>query len=465
MSEPELRPPRQCRQRLSRRGAAAAVGALLLAGCTPGPSTPAETDGSSDVPSKVYTDRELTAIGAAVLQKRGQSQAFMHDSQSLRTGYASHPYQLAQATADPAECGVFHPPAMDDALRDLSMNFASGGIPVAGESSPTTTAVFTIKSAPNVKLAKADFEYDRGLMARCTHFDLSYGPGTGGVYRTTLLNAPAIGEKAYAMMSPSEGSDRPLGGVGLRVLSGTVSINPGLSVSPLTSAADAQPALDSMATIARQLIEEATLNPPTLAPPPVNARTPEQLAQLLQSVTGPNGAKADMVSGSVIGGALGASPPASPSSGPCTFSESDYYSSLSGSTTAPGEIPGAAKTDYLTIRLFSMPSDAALPYPFDRRAAALKDCPSITEEAYSTAGVSSTSQWTAVHRPTFNVAADSVYAIAHEHPGGGFWHLLVGARRGSLTVELEAFKSEADLQHGADDLAAVITQVFAKAGV
>ncbi|WP_308931810.1 hypothetical protein [Arthrobacter sp. SLBN-112] len=62
------------------------------------------------------------------------------------------------------------------------------------------------------------------------------------------------------------------------------------------------------------------------------------------------------------------------------------------------------------------------------------------------------------------MAADSAYAVAHEHPDGGVWHLLVGARKGSLTVELEAIKNtEADLQPGTDDMAAVISQVFAKA--
>lgn len=460
---------------LPRVAVAAAVAMLALSGCSSSPPTPARTSTTSGtsaasatpaaLPSKVFTDQELTAIGAAMLQQRGQRPEFMYDSQQLRTAFKSRPFPLTRATAQPAECGAFHLPAMDDALNDLSMNFASGPVPIAGESSPTTTILFTIRSAPRDKLAKADFDYTDDLISRCGQFEVSYeSQGSSSPYKIMLLKPPLTGEKAYAVMS----SSAPSGSVGLRVLAGTLSISMGLSVSPLNSEADAQPALNSMASIAQQLIDEAALNPPSVSPPPANAKTPEQLTDLLQSITGPNGATADMASGTVIRavpGAFPASPTAPPSLPDCTYSDGAYFSSLQGSTTAQAEIPGSTKADYLMVRLVSMPTTASTPYPFDARAAALRDCPTIQEEVYAGPGSSgSLSQWTSVHRLSLNVAADSAYAVAHEHPDGGVWHLLVGARKGSLTVELEAIKNtEADLQPGADDMAAVISQIFVKA--
>lgn len=477
------RPPR----RQSRLAAVAMAGVLFVSGCAPnppeasttsgpagtaagpGPSTPAPTAVPPGPPSKVFTDRELTAIGAAMLQQRNQSPSLMFDSQRLRTGYASRPYPVTQSTAQPAECGAFHPPVMDDALHDLSMNFASGPVPIAGESGPTTTILFTIRSAPKDKLAKADFDYTDDLVSRCARFDISYEPADGTPYKTMLLKPPSVGEKAYAVMSPSDSPMHPLGGVGLRVLAGTISISMSLSVSPLNSEADAQPAVGSMASVAQQLIDQAAQNPPTVSPLPPNARTPEQLTALLEGVNGPEGNTVDLASGSVIGAVPGTSPTASasPSLPPCTFSDSGYYSSLLGATMAQGEMPGATKMEYLSVRLISMPSTASVPYPFDARAAALRDCSTIQEEVYTAPGTNgSLSQWSSVHRLSLNLAADSVYAIAHEHPDGGVWHLLVGARKGSLTVELDAIKNtEADLQPGADKMAAIISQVFAKAGL
>lgn len=471
---------------LSRVAVAAAVATLALSGCSSSPPTPAQTSATpgtsatssasaapastsavpAALPSKVFTDQELTAIGAAMLQQRGQRPEFMYDSQQLRTAFKSRPYPLTRATAQPAECGAFHLPAMDEALNDLGMNFASGPVPIAGESGPTTTILFTIRSAPRDVLAKADFDYTDDLVSRCGQFDVSYeSQGSSSSYKVMLLKPPVVGEKAYAVMSPSA----TFGSVGLRVLAGTLSISMGLSVSPLNSEADAQPALNSMTSIAQQLIDEAALNPPSVSPPPANAKTPEELTELLQSITGPNGATADMASGTVIRaipGASPASPTAPPSLPACTYSDGAYFSSLLGSTTAQAEIPGSTKMDYLMVRLVSMPTTASTPYPFDARAATLRDCPTIQEEVFTGVGTSgSLSQWTSLHRLSLNVAADSAYAVAHEHPDGGVWHLLVGARKGSLTVELEAIKStEADLQPGADDMAAVISQVFAKAG-
>ncbi|WP_308931811.1 hypothetical protein [Arthrobacter sp. SLBN-112] len=282
---------------LPRVAVAAAVVTLALSGCSSSPPTPAQTPTTpvtsatssasampGALPSKVFTDQELTAIGAAMLQQRGQRPEFMYDSQQLRTALKSRPYPLTRATAQPAECGAFHLPAMDDAMQDPSLNFASGGVPIAGESSPTTTILFTMRSAPRDKLAKADFDYTDDLVSRCGQFEVSYEPqGGSSPYKIVLLKPPLVGEKAYAVMGPSQ----PFGSVGLRVLAGTLSISMSLSVSPLNSEADAQPALNSMTSIAQQLIDEAALNPPTVSPPPPNAKTPEQLTDLLQTITGP----------------------------------------------------------------------------------------------------------------------------------------------------------------------------------
>lgn len=405
------------------------------------------------------------AIATAMLKQRNQSEAFIHDSQRLRTAFKSNPFPLTQPTTQPAECAPFHPPALDDALKDLSVNFATGAVPVAGESSPTTTVMFSVLSAPRDKLVKAGFDYTDDLLARCAHFDVSYQDPGSTPYKTMLLKPPSVGEKAYAMMSPSGDSMRPFGDVGLRVLAGTISISMSLSVAALVTEADAQPALNSMSDIAQQLLHQATQNPATVSPPPANARTPEQLADLLQGITGPDGSKVDLASGTVIVALPGPTPTPAPSR--CTFSDRVYFSELAGSSTAQGEMTGPTKTDFLMVRAISMPTSASPPYPFDTRAAALRDCPSMVEEVYPGPGsIGNPLQWTGIHRLDLTLRADSAYAIAHEHPDGGVWHLLVGARRGSLTVELDVIKNtEADLQPGTDAMAAIISQVFARAGL
>ena len=76
------------------------------------------------------------------------------------------------------------------------------------------------------------------------------------------------------------------GSVGLRVLAGTLSVSLGLSVAELNSEADARPALDSMAGLAQELIDQATQHPPSVAAALPNSRTPDDLVALLKSITG-----------------------------------------------------------------------------------------------------------------------------------------------------------------------------------
>jgi hypothetical protein len=64
------------------------------------------------------------------------------------------------------------------------------------------------------------------------------------------------------------------------------------------------------------------------------------------------------------------------------------------------------------------------------------------------------------------VAADSSYAVAYQlSDGTGEWHIRVGARKGTLSVEASSrTTSQAEVQATADALAAFIGRVFAKAG-
>lgn len=450
--------------------AAALAGVLVLTGCSPTPSPGPEPTATSSptptptAPTRVFTDNELRNIGAAMLWQRGQSIDLMFDSNVTRTSFDTKPVPVIRFTTQPPECGAFHPPTNTEALKDLSLNFATGTVPLAGESGPTTTILLTLRSADRDKLVKADFDYTDDLASRCGQFEVIHEGQDSAPHKTVMLNAPTVGEKAYALMSPSDPATGQGGLVGFRALSGTLSVSMILGVTRLTTEEEARPALLTMSGIARDLIEQATHNAPTLPPPPMNARNPQQLTDLLQEVTGPDGKKVDMAAGTVIYGA---------SRGPmvpCMHSDGTYWSALVGSAHVWGEFPPSmivqgttAVIAGFTIQLISVPYGTPQPYPFDRRAEDLRNCPTIQEQVFK-GTASTTNQWTEVHRLNPNVSAESTYAIAHlEQPGPGTWHVLAGARKGALSVEMATMSPEPTLQASVDAMAAVMDQVFAKA--
>lgn len=253
------------------------------------------------------------------------------------------------------------------------------------------------------------------------------------------------------------------GSVGLRVQAGTMSVTLGLSVAALNSEADARPALDSMAGLAQELIDQATLRPPSVAAAPPNSRTPDDLVALLKGVTGPNGNTADMPAASVIGSERFGIEPGTPSPGvrpACSYSGAAYQSPV-GSVVGQGMIQGASKFDFVDLTVVSLPTTATPPYTFDTQAAALRDCTTIQEDVGG-----GSRPWSAVKRLDVSTAADSSYSVAYQlDDGTGQWHVLAGARKGTLVAEANAVRSaEADVQPAADVLASVIAQVLAKAG-
>jgi hypothetical protein len=459
---------------------AGVVGLLVFTGCTPGPdpnpstsspsapsaSASASTSSVSTIPTKVFSDQELMTAGYMMLQERGLNLNYMDDSTVTRTVFDTKPVPLSTFTMQPAACSVFHPPMPDDALKDLTVSFAVGIVPLSDETVPSSRLQFTMTSAEPGKLAKADFDYTDELVSRCAQFAVSAEGADAALPPVLLQNLPGIGEKAYAIVSEPDPAGSPRG-IGIRVLAGTVAISMFRSVSSLRSLEDAQPTLDMMAGVAKDLIHQAAQHPPAVPPPPPNAQTPQQLTDLLQEITGPDGRTVTYASGTVIHG----SSPGDMTS--CTYSDGTYYAALRKSTVVHGEFPpspaSAGKTAVvaeMTVLLISMPTGASGPYPFDMRAADLRNCPAIQEQVF-TDSTSSKVQWRSIHRFTLNIAADSAFAIAHDQPDmGEAWHLLAGARRGTLTVELGTYWTpDLDPTERLDQMAAVMNQIFAKAGV
>ena len=370
-----------------------------------------------------------------------------------------------ETATTPGDCVAFAGKDPYAVWADKSVSMAEGGIPIAAQSGPTTTIMLTLRSAEKDVISQADFNYTDELAARCGQFDLAYTEaGTTSTYAVQLLNAPPAGEKRFAWMrntKPRQPQD--FGSVRLQVQAGTLSLSLGLSVPELNSEADARPALDSMAGLAQELIDEATQHPPSVAAAPPNSRTPDDVVALLKGITGPNGNTVDgpgaFVAGAQRPGVDPGTPPQTPQA-PCTYS--DAASLLPGSTVGQGQIQGSNKTDSITLTVASMPSTATQSYPFDTLAATLRDCATIQEAVGG-----GTRPWSDLKQLSLGIAADSGYAVAYQlSDGTGERHVLVGARKGTLTVEASVIKfSDADVRSGADGLAAVIGQVFAKAGL
>lgn len=407
------------------------------------------------------------AIINAVAQNR-QSPGGAEDSQQMRSIAAGGSMPSFTTGTTPGDCAVFASQYPFAAWADRSVNMAQGAMPIAGlpESGPTTTILFSLRSAEKDAISRADFNYTDELAARCAQFDLAYTEsGRTSTYAVQLLSAPPVGEKGFAWMQTAKPQGPgDFGSVGLRVLAGTMSVTLGLSVAALNSEADAGPALGSMAGLAQELIDQAAQHPPSVAPAPPNSRTPDDLVALLKGVTGPNGNPVDMPAASVTGSQRPGVDLGLPSQGPrppCSYSGAAYQSPI-GSVVGQGQVQGASKMDFISLTAISMPTTATQPYPFDTQAAALRDCPTIQEDMGG-----GTRQWSAIKQLGLAGAGEANYAVAYQYSGQtGQWNILVGARKGTLAVEASTVRSsEAEVQPAADVLAGVLSQVFAKAGL
>lgn len=471
-----------------RRWLGCAVAAMLaLAGCSSGspvpnaspaegspstaPASPYPSTRSTGLPAKAFTDAELAAIINGVGQSRNLSFPAAQDSARLRSGASSGAssgaFPRVTTETNPDECAAFVPQNPFVRWADKTAGFAEGGIPLNGQSGPTSTIMVVLRSAEKDAIATADFNYTADLSSRCTEFDLSsIESGQTSTYAVKLLAVGPIGDKQYGLMqSPKPTGPGDYGTAGLRVLAGTLSITLTLAVAELTTESDAKPALDTMADLAGELISQAAGSPPTVTPPPKNPLTAEQMVALFKDVPGPNGQPAALPGASVIGPPPGFSPgPSSPASAPaCTFDDESYLASLAGSVVGQGQIQGASKIDYTEFTAISMPVAAAVPYAFDRRARDLRDCSSIQENVPG--GVSR--PWSAVAPLKAGIDADASYAVVYRlSDGTGEWHVRSGARRGTLSIEASSrTTSQGETQAIADGHVAFFGKVFARAGL
>jgi hypothetical protein len=416
------------------------VSVLLLAGCAGGSGTSSPLD-------RVFSDQELTAMLATV-QDDGGTPVSTWDSGDLRIAFKDSTGFPVKPVSEPAECAVFQPEGMLADPATLNMNFAQGTLPPS-TSSGTDTIFMLVKSAPNGELVSSDFAYTDGQVSHCATFTLISSGGTVS-HDARLITAPAVGDKSYATVVTG-GMPPDSVTVAMQVLAGTVSIG----LARMVSAADADAAAATLAGLARQFIEKASGGAPPISTPPANAMTPEQLAGLLDGVTGPTGNPIHVNRGSV----LWPPPTTTPTSVPdaCGYDQVSYYGSQVGAATASGQIQGAQKFDT------SLPTSAAPPYPFDLKANLFRDCESVR----ATPAGAAPRMWDLT---TLDVTTngETAYAVAYRifNPGGSEeWAVLVGARKGLLCVEAETEAvSEGALAPAAAGLADVINQVLARAG-
>ena len=456
---------------------------LALAGCSSGDNAPAASPSSNQatafqsssppstqpegMPAKPLTDAELTAIINGVGKSRNLPFPAAHDSTRLRSGAAGGSFPSTKTETKPAECAAFVPQDPFARWADKDINFAEGAMPpVGGQSGPTTTVMVVLRSAEKEAITKADFGYTDDLVSRCGQFDLAYTEsGRTSTYGVQLLTAPPLGERQHAFMQvtkPKGPGD--FGSVGLRVQEGTLSITLNLAVANLNSEADAKPALDTMAGLAKELIDQAAKGPTSAPPPTPNSMTPDQMVALFKGMTGPGGEAVSLPQATIVGPPPGFSPGAStpPSDSPCTFDDESYPSALAGAVYGQGQIQGATKIDYTDFTVVNLPSSGGPPYPFDTRAEHLRGCTSVQEKAFG----GSSRDWSPVAALTSTITADSTYALAYQlSDGTGEWHVRCGARRGTLSIEASSrTASQPETQAKADALWSFFNAVFSRAG-
>lgn len=432
----------------------------------PQPSA-APTSVSTTAPSAVYSDAELAAIINGVGQTRQLPFPPAHDSTSLRSATVNGSLPSTSMETTPADCLALLPQNPFARWADKGIQFAEGAMPPAGgQSGPTNTVMIVLRSAEKEAIATADFGYTDDLVTRCGQFDMaSTEAGRTSTYAIQLLAAPPVADRQHAFMQVTKPKGpEDFGSVGLRVLAGTLSITLNLAVANLNSETDAKPALEEMAGLARELIEQSVKAPPAVAPPAPNTLTPEQLVGMFKGMTGPGGEAVTLPQATIIAASPNFTPAAPPqtSDSPCTFNDESYVGSLIGSVSGQGQIEGTSKIDYTDFTVVSMPSSLAPPFPFDSRADRLRGCTSIQESLFG--GGSRT--WSAVSNLAVTIPADASYAVAYQlSDGTGEWHVRSGARRGTLSVEASArTASQPEAQAKADALSAFFDSVFSRAG-
>lgn len=467
--------------------ACAVVTLLALAACSPAPSgtPPSSASGSPSsgsaspaaaAPGEVYTDQQLVDLATTVVRSRNL-QGLVIDTRTLRetAKYVTVPVSTGVTTPD--QCAAFrlHEETETAGRRtEADVSFAEGRMPLAAQSSQTTTIAFVIRSAPHDKLAAADFNKTDDLAAQCARFERSYtysvagGGAMSSTYEVQLLTAPPVGQQAYATAQKAKGlGPKDIGTAGMQVLAGTVSIDMALTVWPVNSETTAR-AVDSMAGFARELIDEAVKNPPGASKPdPAGARSPEELSQFLKGVTGGAGAELYVTptEARAVTRASGASP--LPSLASCAYDDAAYFGTLAGGATmAQGIVSTADKVISLDVTAISMGASIPPPYPFDTRTSAIEGCTSIQANVLGQGPQS----WSAVKPLAVQFDADSSHAFRYQASDGSGQSLVrLGARRGTLSVEVSTMSyrplEEGDVQAAVDAATTVIGQVFAKAGL
>lgn len=460
---PAPQPDSHPRRRVGRRLACwAGLAAVLLTGCVGGTSGPSPTSGESSVPPDghggpvaVFSDEQLMAVLATVDDGDGRTVLPMMSSSDLRIAFEDTNAFPELPTARPVECEAFQPDMILTRPITLTMQFAAGTLPPSAPSATDATMIL-LTSAPGTELVAADFSYTEDQVRGCAAFTLR-SPDGSYVRNARLLDAPTVGDRSYATvvtggLQPDDVT------VGMQVLTGTVSIGLGRMVA----AADAEATAANLAALAQRIVDTVSEGAPTVPTAPPNAFTPEQLAGILDGVTGPGGRVLDVAGGSTLPPSTG-TPVPTPTRTPeeCAYDQVSYLASYAGASTADGDIPGEGKSDMITVRVTSLPSSATTPYPFDAKVALFRDCTSV--EGTLAGAVTRTWKLTKLDVETDGEAS---YAVAYriDNPGVGEWSVLVGARNGSISVETETQTlSESDLPQAAAGLAAVIDQVLANA--
>ncbi|WP_324642037.1 hypothetical protein [Pseudarthrobacter sp. LT1] len=200
-------------------------------------------------------DQELMAISSKVLEPHGGR---AEDTAMARKSYAlmTQPPASASPSAllgptEPPECTVFHRAWQHEAQLDPSMGFALGEVFNLGDHG-VGMIFFDVRSGPREVLMRADFDYSQELMVHCALFDQTLSGATGPQKVTIeVLPGPDIGEKAYVIRQFFNGNNMA---VGLRVLSGTVSLDMGSNTGMAISEEEA---VSLMSQIAQEFIDAA----------------------------------------------------------------------------------------------------------------------------------------------------------------------------------------------------------------
>ncbi len=261
-----------------------------------------------------------------------------------------------------------------------------------------------------------------------------------------LQSVPELGERAYATVSSPQsapGTPPAAPTVSLQVLKGTVSFGLSRQAPPQRLRRRTHVRPDAPGPIGpktgrgvcrglprgfpaagqpdgRRAIEPdaqpavgVTDTGPTASRPAPQHQTPEQLARLLQGITGPSGSPAHVLEGRYAPTAPAAPP--GPSAQSCTYDDAAYLASLGGAATLVAEIPGTGQApDQISLRLISLPALPPDASAFDRRAADLGSCTSVQERVPG--GAPRT--WSPLKHPTVDTSGQTGYAVVYMLPDG-----------------------------------------------